>query len=503
MAQDTRPNIVFLMDDQHRWDALGCVNPVVQTPNLDGLASRGIRFSQAVCNGPQCVPSRYSMMLGLYPSQVGVRSNHDFLTDDMLPLRTLPQYFQEAGYQTAGFGKTHWMAPGCSKRGFEVRTVGQPRDSFLTEQGAVMMSDENEEALADYFYEVSDGEECLRGYEGYPSAVAGKHHRDGWVTGKCVDFVNTREDERPLFLYLSLIKPHAAFNVPDGFDQRYSLDDIADIPIPPWDDEEPGHYTWKDKHTQHFRDASPEVRRRMVMYYYANCSWIDSLFGQALGALRNRGLLENSLIVYCSDHGEMLGEHHFRFDKRSHYESSIRVPLILSGDCLSLAWQGTVDERPASLVDVVPTLLESAGIEAPHELAGESLFQQPARTGAFAEFRNGNHTSPSSFSWMWRRNEAKLILHTVEQPGEGIPKASHANVELYDLENDPHEWNDLSQDPAHQELRESMLLELMTHLMRTWGRFPMTSKRDYSGRSVPKHTMERYREMGRRRKAAR
>jgi arylsulfatase A-like enzyme len=435
---------------------------------------------------------------------VGVRNNHDFLPDPMLPLLTLPQYFQQAGYQTAGFGKTHWVAPDCSSRGFEVRFVGQPRDSLLTEQGAVMMSDENEEALADYFYEVSDGEECIRGYEGYPSEVAGKHHRDGWVTEKCVDFVNGRDDERPLFLYLSLIKPHAAFNVPDGFEQLYNLEDMpADILIPPWEDEEPGHYTWKDSRTQHFRNASPEVRRRMLLYYYANCSWIDSLFGQALDALRSRGLLENSLIVYCSDHGEMLGEHSFRFDKRSHYESSIRVPIVLSGDRLPQSLHGTADERPASLVDLVPTLLDAAGIEAPRELAGESLLQPPVRTGSFAEYRTGTCASPSSFSCMWRRKGAKLILHTLEDATEDAPLSSQANVELYDIENDPHEWNDLSQDPAYQELRHSMLLELTTHLMRSWGRFPAPGKRDSLSSSVPRETMQRYREMGRQRKEAR
>jgi arylsulfatase A-like enzyme len=103
-----RPNIIFLMDDQRRWDALGCVDPAIKTPALDRLAKEGILFDQAVCQAPMCVPSRYSMMLGLYPHQAGILSNGPGLSDTQLPCDTLPELLRKAGYQTAGFGKTHW-----------------------------------------------------------------------------------------------------------------------------------------------------------------------------------------------------------------------------------------------------------------------------------------------------------------------------------------------------------------------------------------------------------
>ena len=108
MTDEKRPNILFLMTDQQRWDALGCVNPLVQTPNLDALADRGVRFSQAICSAPMCIPSRYSLMLGLYPSQSGVRHNTNMCpTDDDLPLPVLAQRLGSAGYQTTGVGKVH------------------------------------------------------------------------------------------------------------------------------------------------------------------------------------------------------------------------------------------------------------------------------------------------------------------------------------------------------------------------------------------------------------
>ena len=162
------------MTDQQRWDAMGCVNPVVRTPALDSLARNGILFDQAVCQCPMCVPSRNSLLLGLNPWQVGVRNNGQGILDDaMLPNVPLPQMLRDAGYRTAGFGKTHWNnglpgRPG-STRGFEVRAEGQSRESRHNEIGAVMMDDEDAEGLKAYYEETSEfgsGEENALGYIG-------------------------------------------------------------------------------------------------------------------------------------------------------------------------------------------------------------------------------------------------------------------------------------------------------------------------------------------------
>lgn len=131
---DNRPNVIFFMTDQQRWDALGVANPLVKTPNLDRLARTGIRFDQAVCQAPMCVPSRYSLMFGYYPSQIGVRSNGGGLFfEDRLPSTPLPELMRRQGYQTAGFGKTHWnhgfLNPAPPTRGFEVRAEGQAASS--------------------------------------------------------------------------------------------------------------------------------------------------------------------------------------------------------------------------------------------------------------------------------------------------------------------------------------------------------------------------------------
>jgi arylsulfatase A-like enzyme len=185
-----RPNILFLMTDQHRWDALGCVNPVVKTPNLDALAARGIRFTQSICNAPLCIPSRYSMMLGLYPSQCGVRHNTQMCPMEKdLPLPVLPQRLHDMGYQTAGFGKTHWY-PGSeftpdipvqtSTRGFEVRAQTCPDDPKVTEPGAKRMVQDMPETFARLRAETAPfggGGEDILGYIGCTSAVPAESRR--------------------------------------------------------------------------------------------------------------------------------------------------------------------------------------------------------------------------------------------------------------------------------------------------------------------------------------
>ena len=156
---------------QQRFDAMGCVNPLVITPGIDSLAREGILYDQAICQCPMCVPSRNSLMMGMYASQTGVRSNRGALLDETrLPAVPLPQLLHDAGYFCAGFGKTHWnhARPGemGSRRGFDVRAEGQSRKSILCEEGAVMMDDEDPEGLKAYYEETGEfgsGEENALG----------------------------------------------------------------------------------------------------------------------------------------------------------------------------------------------------------------------------------------------------------------------------------------------------------------------------------------------------
>jgi arylsulfatase len=446
-ATAKRPNIIFLMDDQHRWDALGCIDPAVKTPNLDDLAKHGIFFDQAVCQAPMCVPSRNAMMFGLYPNQLGVLRNRHSIPDSRLPARPLPDLFKTAGYQTAGFGKTHWGLA-CSTRGFETRYIAE-----CLEQGAVMMKHDSPEAKKQYDAEgktMGGGEENNLGYLGFTSKVPQENHRDGWVTDKCLEFIeNGIDPSRPLFLYLSFLKPHAGHNVPAGYEAQYDIDSVDYAQQPPWEKDRSPHalgINRRDMYINYWRKATDEQWRQMTLRYRANCTWIDDMFGKTLAALKHQGVLDNALIVYCSDHGEMLGERFYRFNKYCLYESSVRVPLMLSGSAVPQTLRGQTDHRPAELVDLYPTLLKAAGIKIPGSPVGLNLLGRKKRVGSFCAL----HERKDEAAFMWRTARCKLILRMKRNAEDEAGKYTREHIiggEFYDLHRDPQEWNDLYSDP--------------------------------------------------------
>lgn len=493
-----KPNIVMIMTDQQRWDALGCVNPLVITPGIDSLAQNGVRFEQAICQCPMCVPSRNSLMFGLYASQTGVRTNSGALLDETrLPGIPLPQRLHDAGYFCAGFGKTHWnhCRPGeqGARRGFDVRAEGQSRKSILCEEGAVMMDDEDAEGLKAYYEETSEfgsGEENPLGYLGKVSALDKEHHRDGFIFRKCMDFLDSYEQgEKPLFLYLSFIKPHAGFNIPPEFENMYNLDDIPALPTPPWADEPDTHIRSAMEaspslyHVHHQRKEvwmrlSDEEKRRSTLRYYANCTFMDDFISRVLHKIRLKGLDKNTLFVFLSDHGEMMGERDHRFSKYCLFDSSVRVPLILAGDVVASELRGTVDRRPAMLVDLLPTLSAVAGAGADPRWPGRNLLENWNRSAAFCEFHGGGaEDTQVAPAWMWRNSRYKLIVYVQGNIAENRP----ASGELYDLENDPHEWRNVFDDPDYAEIRFRMLMEMTAHMAVSFAKAPAFG--DYRGLS--------------------
>jgi arylsulfatase len=479
-----RPNILFLMADQYRWDALGSVNPLLKTPNLDSLATRGVRFSRAVVNAPMCMPSRYSLMTGLYPSQVGVRHNAQMCpTDEDLPAPVLAQRLREAGYQTAGFGKTHWylgeelasnIPVKTSTRGFEVRAQRNTDEPGRVEPGAAQMGHERPNdyaALSDETRPYGSGE-TVEAYKGFTSAVPPERHTEAWLTDKALEFLDRGRDEgTPFFLYLSFDFPHAPFNVPPGYEELYDLEEIPDPPTVPAGTNLSGHAggEWK-LWDQWLQETSQQERRMSTLRYYALCSYVDAQFGRVLRRLEEIGQMANTFVVFTSDHGEMLGERR-RFSKYCLYEASVRVPLILAGP--GTRQQGTVDERPAELVDVLPTLLSVAEEPTLPQLPGTSLLAEPARAGSFSEMHGtGYEKAQKAPAYMWRTHDWKLITYLPGDAADAQARVREAQGELYDLRADPRELNNLYGDPDHLSVRERLTGELLMHLASVWARHP-------------------------------
>ena len=466
--KEMRPNIIFLMDDQHRWDALGVENPEVITPTLDELAKTGVRFTQAVCQAPMCVPSRNSMMFGLYANQTGVLRNGRGIPDNKLPAKPLAQVFADAGYETAGFGKTHWGVK-SNTRGFQTRYAAE-----IVEEGAIMMKDLDPEAKQRYLDETigyGPGEEDPSGYSGETSKLPEADHRDGWVTEKCLDYIKQRNDERPLFLYLSFLKPHAGHNVPEGFEDFYQLENTKYAEQPPWEKDNSPHaegVNRRELYEGFWKNASEQQWKEMTMRYYANCTWIDDMFGRTLHALKEKGLLENSIVIYVSDHGEMLGERFYRFNKYCLYDASVRVPIIISGTALPDEWKGNKDTRPAELTDVYPTLLKAAGIDVPDKAAGINLLNKnETRDASFCAL----HERKTEASFMLRTEKYKLILcFARKEDASTYSKDDIITGEFYNLQKDPREWNNLYENEEIKELKVE-LTELMMQKLATMSCF--------------------------------
>jgi len=462
-GKNDKPNIIFLMDDQRRWDALGVENEVVITPTLDKLAKNGVRFTQAVCQAPMCIASRNSMMFGLYANQTGVLRNGKGIPDDQLPVKPLARLFADAGYETAGFGKTHWGI-NCNTRGFETRF-----DAEIFEEGAIMMKDLDPDAKQRYTDETigyGPGEEDPSGYIGETSKLPEREHRDGWVTEKCLEYIKGRKDDRPLFLYLSFLKPHAGHNVPAGFEDHYNLEKTKYAQQPPWEKDNSPHaegVNRRELYEGFWKNATEQQWKEMTMRYYANCTWIDDMFGRTLKALEEKGLLENSIIIYLSDHGEMLGERFYRFNKYCLYDASVRVPIIISGSALPDEWKGRKDNRPVELVDVYPTLLKVAGIEVPEKAVGINLLNKvETREASFCAL----HERAGEASFMVRTENNKLILcFSRKEDASTYTKTDIIGGEFYDLKKDPKEWENLFDQPEIKNIKNEMTELMMTKLL--------------------------------------
>jgi arylsulfatase A-like enzyme len=488
-----KPNILFLQTDQQRHDALGCVNPVYRTPTLDAIARRGLRFSQAVCNVPICVPSRYSMMTGLYGCQCGVKHNTQMAARDAeLPVPVLAQRLQAAGYQTAGIGKTHWyigsgILPGVSiegsRRGFDVRAIQAKREPLNDETGSLYLADDEPEWFAKVCQETASdgpGGEGIPGYIGETSDIPKEQHFEGWLTRQALDFLERgRAPEKPFFLYLSLDYPHAGFHPPREFEGLYDLKDFPDNPPPDPLPDGHRHPAAGADGWGYFEDRwpnmTPEQRRRSRLRYAALCTYVDHCFGQVIEKLRVLGELDNTFILFTSDHGDMLGDRG-RVSKYCLYDGSVRVPLLIAGP--GVPRPGAVDTRHAELVDVLPTLLDVAGVEIPDCLPGFSLRSGFSRAGAFAELHGrGYEEYQRAPAVMWRTDEWKLILHIPGRLHEAFQQYDRTRGELYHLPQDPLELRNRYDDPACAAVRERLTTQLLMHVMCSLGRYPSLTAR--------------------------
>lgn len=438
-----RPNVLFVMVDQWAGSLLGCAgHPVIQTPTLDHLARLGTRYTRAYSECPVCIPARRTVMTGTTPRRHGDRT---FKPGEPMPdLPLLAQCFRDAGYQAYAVGKLH-VYPQRDRIGFD--------DVILAEEGRPQLG-----AVDDYDLFLADqgfaGQQFLHGmcnneYLHRPWHLPEHCHVTNWITREMARAIKRRDPKRPAFWHLSYTHPH-----PPLVPLQAYLDLYRDAQIDP-----PLRGTWAEEFAalpralQHIRaywpgEPTPAMHQALRRAYYALCTHIDHQVRVVIGSLREEGLLDDTVILVTSDHGDMLGEHGL-WSKWLYYEPSANVPMILIGTAKDgRVPAGSVDDRLVGLQDVMPTLLELAGITIPSSVEGLSMVGAGRRATLYGECREDR-----SATRMVHDGRHKLIWY---------PAGNH--VQLFDFADDPRELHDRGGDPGYRAVRARLETALAAEL---------------------------------------
>lgn len=443
-------NILFILTDQQRFDSLGCNgSPVAKTPHLDRLAAEGRNFKNHFVANPVCSPSRGAIWTGRYPSRNGLWANGGTLPQTEA---TIPQTFAAQGFQTAHFGKLH-LVPILNRvdphppYGFEVCEVAEgdqqypPHDAYFNwlRQKAPL-------AFAEYLAELFTKGQA----EGYTSKLPEELHMSTWVTERATDWLKSERDSgQPFFLSLGYFDPHHAFNPVEPY--AGAFEDV-EMPPPPDDaaffENKPPHYRSR---SEGMGDATRDPQRmaRVQRAYHAMVHHLDTCVGRLVDALEALGLREDTVIVFSSDHGELLGDHRMLWKGPFLLDTLLKVPLVVSGGGIA----GPDVEGLSSAVDFYATLPSLAGIAAADPKDGLRLLDEAGRPFPDGErgeiYAEWDDTSggPTRCVRALRTARYKLIEYQGHDLGE-----------FYDVGHDPGETRNLhgSDDPAIRAERDRM-----------------------------------------------
>ncbi len=437
-----RPHVLLITADHWPGSLLGASgHPTILTPTLDQLARNGIRFTQAYSECPVCIPARRTLMTGTTPRTHDDRVFNVKMT--MPPVPTLAQTFREAGYQAYAVGKLH-VIPQRNRIGFD--------DVILNEEGRLQFGavDDYELFLGDRGYA---GQQFAHGmssneYSYRPWHLPEDCHPTNWTTQQMVRTIKRRDPTRPAFWYLSYNHPHPPLVPLSCYLDMYRDVDPGLPYVGVWAadlDRMPYYLQGQRARWDHLNEHAIRWARRA---FYALCTHIDHQIRVVIGTLREEALLDNTIILFTSDHGDMLGNHHL-WAKRLFYEDSAKVPMILMGTANDArVGHHRTDDRLVGLQDVMPTLLDLAGIEVPDTVEGISMVGEKRREWLYGECGEGIEASR-----MIHDGRYKLIYYPVGN-----------RFQLFDLREDPQELHDLGEDPGRAEIRQRLTKLLVGEL---------------------------------------
>ena len=460
-----RPNILWLCTDQQRYDTISALGyPHVSTPNLDQLVQHGVAFERAYCQAPICTPSRASFLTGMYPSSVHVNRNGNPTFPDFPPLIT--KILADNGYICGLIGKLHLT----SAYG---RIEERADDGYSYWQYSHAPRDDWEKGhdYADWVKSKGDNlGELTKSIEGVPA----EFHQTTWCAEKTIEFIQENQD-LPWLASVNIYDPHPPFNPPQAYRDQFDSDEVnpplfRESDLAQQQKLQAIDFQSEARHPDNLDIKSPIIpqspqsllsdpesagnrsARTLIAAYYAMIKLIDDQIGRIIEALEATDQLDNTVIIFASDHGETLGDHGLIQKGCRFYEGLVRVPLIWS-------WKGQFSEDVRSpalveLTDIVPTLLDIVGLKIPNYVTGKSLLPilrgetspEHHREYVRCEYIDALDLADNSYATMYFDGRYKLnVYHT------------HHLGELYDLQADPDEFDDLWESLDHQQLKMELL----------------------------------------------
>jgi arylsulfatase len=453
----SKPNILLLMVDQFRGDALGCDgNKRIRTPNLDRLASEGARFRCAYSSTPTCTPARAALLTGLSPWRHGLLGYGKVA--DRYPVE-MPRVLKRSGYFTSVIGKCHYT-PQRNTHGFE--------EALLDESGR----EESIDFRSDYrswFWSVApqaDPDKTGIGWNDYraaPYALPEELHPSTWTASTAVNFLESYQRPEPFFLKVSFERPHSPYDPPERWWKEYDGAQLPEAQAGDWAQRYiprsgPGFEIWHG-------DLGKEQVRSSRQGYYGSVSHVDEQIGRVLAALEKRGWLEETLIVFVADHGDMTGDQHL-WRKSYAYEPSARIPLIVRWPKGLISMErNTVRQEPVEIRDILPTFLDVAGTDLPGErLDGRSLLDLLRGTAKdwrpYIDLEHDVCYSPANHWNALTDGKTKYIFH-----------ARDGEEQLFDLTQDRYELKNLAADAVHSGTLSQWRERLVNHLENRGDRF--------------------------------
>ena len=439
MPTKIAPNILLIMTDQHRWDYLGCYGAkFLDTPNIDRLAASGVRFTNAFTNAPVCAPARIGLATGMHPARIGALDNSCYLPPH------LPTYYQrlrDKGYRVGCVGKLdlakpdkyngrHGDRPAVYQWGFthpeevegkmhaaqgEPTAPHGPYTHYLKDRGRLMAFWEDYRSRAEKGWILGAS---------HDSVLPTEDFQDCYIGRRAAQWISTIPDDFPWHLFVSFVGPHDPFDPPTEYAERFRDAAMPDA-IPK---NQHGRPQWM---LNRQKDFSDEELARIRRQYCALIKLIDDQIGALLDALKTREMLENTIIIFTSDHGEMLGDHGL-FQKQVPYEPSIHIPLIVAGPGVRA---GVVSDTLVDMMDLNPTICALAGVEAAPDMDARSFDQ--ILFGKQDVHRQEIMTALPNFRCL-RTATKKFVDNTNDMP------------ELYDLMSDPEEIHNVADEYPDQ-----------------------------------------------------